>query len=128
MRAADLDQGVVSSSATLGTQRGGWLRLLFFCLTQPPGVDSGTDRRLLIVLTKTSTSTRLLELTTAILGSDAEVRKALQCTEADLASWRDGITEPPWTVFERMLDIVLDYQAKDVTAKLEALRKARDAK
>ena len=86
------------------------------------------DRGYLIVLTKTSTSTRLLELTTAILGSEAEVRKALQCAEADLASWRNGVTEPPWTVFERMLDIVLDYQTKDVAAKLEVLRKARDAK
>jgi hypothetical protein len=82
----------------------------------------------LIVLAKTSTSTRLLELTTAILGSAAEVRKVLQCTEAELASWRDGISEPPWTAFERMLDIVLDYQSKDVAAKLEALRKARDGK
>jgi hypothetical protein len=80
------------------------------------------------VLTKTSTSTRLLELTTAILGSDAEVRKALQCTEADIASWRNGVTEPPWTAFERMLDIVLEYQAKDVAAKLDALRKAREVK
>jgi hypothetical protein len=80
------------------------------------------------VLTKTSTSTRLLELTAAILGSEAQVRKALQCTQADLTSWRDGVTEPPWTVFEKMLDIVLDYQAKDVAAKLEILRKAREAK
>ncbi len=80
------------------------------------------------MLTKTCTSTRLLELATAILGNDAEVRKALQCTEADLISWRDGIAEPPWTAFERMLDIVLDYQTKEVTAKLEALHKARDAK
>ena len=80
------------------------------------------------MLTKTSTATRLLELTTVLLGGEAEVRKALQCTEADLTSWRDGITEPPWTVFEQMLDIVLDHQAKEVAAKLEALAKARDAK
>ena len=80
------------------------------------------------MLTKTSTSTRLLELTVAIVGGEAEVRKALQCTDADLRAWRDGVAEPPWTVFERMLDIILDYQAKDVAAKLEALRKARDAK
>jgi hypothetical protein len=80
------------------------------------------------VLTKTSTSTRLLELTAAILGGEAQVRKTLQCTDADLVSWRDGITEPPWTVFERMLEIVLDYQAMDVSARLEALRRAREAK
>jgi hypothetical protein len=78
------------------------------------------------VLTKTSTSTRLLELTTAILGSEAEVRKALACTETDLAGWRNGLSEPPWTAFERMLNIVLDYQMKDAAARLEALRKARD--
>ena len=80
------------------------------------------------MLTKTSTTTRLLELTTALLGGEAEVRKALHCSQADLTSWRDGITEPPWTVFEQMLDIVLDRQAKEVAAKLEALAKARDAK
>jgi hypothetical protein len=80
------------------------------------------------VLTKTSTATRLLELTTALLGGEAEVRKALHCSQADLTCWRDGITEPPWTVFEQMLDIVLDRQAKEVAAKLEALAKARDAK
>jgi hypothetical protein len=80
------------------------------------------------VLTKTSTATRLLELTTALLGGEAEVRKTLHCSQADLTSWRDGITEPPWTVFEQMLDIVLDHQAKEVAAKLEALAKARDAK
>ena len=80
------------------------------------------------MLTKTSTATRLLELTTALLGGEDEVRKALHCSQADLTSWRDGITEPPWTVFEQMLDIVLDRQAKEVAAKLEALAKARDAK
>jgi hypothetical protein len=66
------------------------------------------------MLHKTSISTRVLELLVKILGSDEAARTALQCSEADINEWRTGITEPPWIVFERMVDIIIDHQKKQI--------------
>jgi hypothetical protein len=77
------------------------------------------------VLQKTSTSTRLLELLVKILGSDEAARTALRCSEADFDEWRGGITEPPWTVFERMVDLVIRYQSQQIQGHREAIQKLR---
>jgi hypothetical protein len=36
-----------------------------------------------------------------------------------------GISEPPWTIFERMVDLVIEYQSQQIRATHEALNKWR---
>jgi hypothetical protein len=79
------------------------------------------------VLQKTSTSIRLLELLVKILGSPEEVRIALHCSESEWDQWIHGSEEPPWTVFERMVDIVILYQSKEIQAHRQAVQKLRSA-
>jgi len=79
------------------------------------------------VLQKTSTSTRLLELLVKILGSDEATRMALHCSRLDFDAWRAGITEPPWSVFERMVDLVIKHQAQQIQGHREAIQKLRAA-
>jgi hypothetical protein len=79
------------------------------------------------VLQKTGTSTRLLELLVKILGSEEATRTALRCSESDFDEWINGITEPPWNVFERMVDLVIQYQSKQIQGHREAIQKLRSA-
>jgi hypothetical protein len=79
------------------------------------------------MLQKTSTSIRLLELLVKILGSAEEARVALHCSETEWDQWIHGSEEPPWTVFERMVDIVILYQSKEIQAHREAVRNLRSA-
>jgi hypothetical protein len=77
------------------------------------------------VLQKTSTSIRLLELLAKILGTAEVARVALHCSETEWDQWIHGTEEPPWTVFERMVDIVILYQSKEIKAHREAVQKLR---
>jgi hypothetical protein len=77
------------------------------------------------VLKKTSTTTRLIDMTVALLGNTAAASNALHCSELELESWRAGIMEPPWIVFERMVDILIEHQAKQITEQRAALRQLR---
>lgn len=77
------------------------------------------------MLQKTSTNTRLLELLVKILGSTEATRAALHCTDSDFDDWINGIAEPPWTIFERMVDLVIEYQSKQIHGQREALKKWR---
>jgi len=79
------------------------------------------------VLQKTGTSTRLLELLVKILGSTGATRTALHCSESDFDDWTSGITEPPWNVFERMVDLVIQYQSRQIQGHREAVQKLRAA-
>jgi hypothetical protein len=74
------------------------------------------------MLQKTSTTTRLLELLVAILGSTEAAREALQCSESEFESWLRGLQEPPWPKFERMIDMVVEYQSKAMEQRRDALR------
>jgi len=60
-----------------------------------------------------------------ILGSDEATRTALHCSKSDFDEWSNGITEPPWTVFERMVDLVIEYQSQQIRTHREALEKWR---
>jgi hypothetical protein len=42
-----------------------------------------------------------------------------------LCDWTNGISEPPWTIFERMVDLVIEYQSQQIRANREALNKWR---
>jgi len=77
------------------------------------------------VLQKTSTSTRLLELLVKILGSEEATRAALQCSKSDFDDWANGIAEPPWLVFERMVDLVIEYQSGQIQGRRNAIQKLR---
>jgi hypothetical protein len=79
------------------------------------------------VLQKTSTSIRLLELLVKILVNTEEARVALHCSEREWEQWIHGSEEPPWTVFERMVDIVILYQSKEIQGHREAIQKLRAA-
>jgi 2-phospho-L-lactate transferase/gluconeogenesis factor (CofD/UPF0052 family) len=79
------------------------------------------------MLQKTSTSIRLLELLVKILGSTEDARIALHCSEKEWDQWIHGSEEPPWTVFERMVDIVILYQSKEIQAHHQAVQKLRSA-
>ena len=79
------------------------------------------------MLQKTSTSTRLLELLVKILGSNEATRTALHCSESEFDEWSSGITEPPWNVFERMVDLVIQYQSRQIQGRREAIQKLRSA-
>jgi hypothetical protein len=74
------------------------------------------------VLQKTSTTTRLLELLVVILGSPAAAREDLRCSEIEFDSWMRGLSEPPWPKFERMIEVVLDHQARALEQRRAALR------
>jgi hypothetical protein len=43
----------------------------------------------------------------------------------ELESWRAGVMEPPWIAFERMVDILIEHHAKQISAQREALRQLR---
>jgi hypothetical protein len=77
------------------------------------------------VLKKTNTTTRLIDMTVTLLGDTAAASHALHCSELELESWRAGIMEPPWIVFERMVDILIEHQAKQIGEQREALRQLR---
>jgi hypothetical protein len=74
------------------------------------------------VLQKTSTTTRLLELLVVILGSPAAAREDLRCSEIEFDSWMRGLSEPPWPKFERMIEVVLDHQARALEQRRAPLR------
>jgi hypothetical protein len=64
-------------------------------------------------------------MTVTLLGNTAAASTALHCSELELESWRAGVMEPPWVVFERMVDILIEYQAKQINDQREALRQLR---
>ena len=79
------------------------------------------------MLQKTSTSIRLLELLVKILGGTEEARIALHCSETEWDQWIHGSEEPPWTVFERMVDLVIQHQAQQIQGHREAIQRLRTA-
>jgi hypothetical protein len=64
-------------------------------------------------------------MTVTLLGNTAAASTALHCSELELESWRAGVMEPPWVVFERMVDILIEHQAKQINDQREALRRLR---
>jgi hypothetical protein len=64
-------------------------------------------------------------MTVTLLGNTAAASTALHCSELELESWRAGVMEPPWVVFERMVDILIEHQAKQINDQREALRQLR---
>jgi hypothetical protein len=64
-------------------------------------------------------------MTVTLLGNTAAASTALHCSELELESWRAGVMEPPWVVFERMVDILIEQQAKQINDQREALRQLR---
>jgi hypothetical protein len=53
------------------------------------------------------------------------LQKTSTSTRSDFADWTNGISEPPWTIFERMVDLVIEYQSQQIRANREALNKWR---
>jgi hypothetical protein len=80
------------------------------------------------VLKKANTSTRLLDMTEKILGSRGAMCRELDCSEADLDSWRSGAVEPPWVPFSRMVEILIAFQRKTIEAHKEALQRLKERK
>ena len=77
------------------------------------------------MLKKTSTTTRLIDMTVTLLGNTAAASSALHCSELELESWRGGIMEPPWIVFERMVDILIEHQARQISEQRAELQQLR---
>jgi hypothetical protein len=78
------------------------------------------------MLKKTSTTTRLIDLTVQILGDDEAVINLLQCERWEFDSWKAGIGAPPWPAFERMVTVLMESHRKVLAEQRENLRKIRE--
>jgi hypothetical protein len=67
----------------------------------------------------------LLQLLVKILGGDEATRAALRCSESDFREWKNGTAEPPWNVFERMVELVIQHQSEQIQHHREAIQKLR---
>jgi hypothetical protein len=75
------------------------------------------------MLRKSSTVTRLIDLTVQILGSEAAVITLMQCERSEFDAWRAGMGAPPWPAFERMVTVLMESHRRVIAEQRELLRK-----
>jgi hypothetical protein len=75
------------------------------------------------MLKKSSTVTRLIDLTVQILGSEAAVITLMQCQRSEFDEWRAGMGAPPWPAFERMVTVLMESHRRVIAEQRELLRK-----
>jgi hypothetical protein len=77
------------------------------------------------MLKKTSSTTRLLELAVKFCGSQEAACKAMLCTDWEMERWLAGMSEPNALAFDRMVDIIIAHQKRQIDEHGEAIRKLR---
>jgi hypothetical protein len=74
------------------------------------------------MLKKSSTTTRLIDMTVQILGSEEAVITLMQCQRWQFDDWKAGIGAPPWPAFERMVTVLMESHRQVVAEQRELLR------
>jgi hypothetical protein len=74
------------------------------------------------MLKKTSTTTRLIDLTIQILGDEKAVITLMQCERPEFDNWKAGIGAPPWPAFERMVTVLIESHRRLIAQEREYLR------
>src|SRR5215212_8558743 len=62
----------------------------------------------------TTTTTRLFGLAMELTGGADALRTRLAITQADFNLWSSGDAEPPWDIYQRVIETVIDEQRKVV--------------
>jgi hypothetical protein len=75
------------------------------------------------MLKKSSTTTRLIDLTVEILGTEEGVITLMQCERWEFDNWKAGIGAPPWPAFERMVTVLIETHRKVTAEQRDLLRK-----
>lgn len=64
----------------------------------------------------------LLEIAAKLLGSDVELRTQMKWSAADLAAYRAGKTNLPWTEYDRLVALIIREQGKLLEKNKQLLR------
>jgi hypothetical protein len=75
---------------------------------------------------KPSSTARLIDLLLKIKGSTEAAAAAIGCSPAELQSWQSDLGKPDQLQFERMIDVIMNFQHKQIRDHDETLRYIRE--
>lgn len=72
-----------------------------------------------------STSSRLIAMAVALVGSEERVRAHMRCDAVDFRAYRAGAKEPDWVQLGRLVDFIIDEHRRVITENRAALDQIR---
>jgi len=75
---------------------------------------------------KLSSTARLIDLLLKICGSTEQAAKAIGSSTEQLHNWQRDTGAPDALVFERIVDVIIDFQQRQIADQDKALRELRE--